>query len=122
MMKREYRDLEVNVPASLFPGATDARQPLREAVQRILAVSSPNRIILFGSQARGDSDRGSDVDLMVIEPTVDNPALEAARLYRAVGWVGIGVDSRLFGSGIRPTQHRARHRTAPGADRGEGGV
>jgi predicted nucleotidyltransferase len=67
--------------------------PLQEALSRILAVSSPNRIIFFGSQARGDADAGSDIDLMVIEPTVESPTHEAARLYRAVGWVGMGVYS-----------------------------
>jgi predicted nucleotidyltransferase len=65
--------------------------PLQEALSRILAVSSPNRIILFGSQARGEADTGSDIDLMVIEPTVQSPAQEAARLYRAVGWVGVDI-------------------------------
>lgn len=33
---------------------------------------------------------------MVIEPMIDNPALEAVRLYRAVGWVGIGVDILVY--------------------------
>lgn len=70
--------------------------PLQEALSRILAVSSPNRIILFGSQARGDVDAGSDIDLMVIEPTAESPAQEAARLYRAVGWVGMGVDILVY--------------------------
>lgn len=74
----------------------DFEAPLQEALNRILAVSSPNRIILFGSQARGDADAGSDIDLMVIEPTVESPAQEAARLYRAVGWVGMGVDILVY--------------------------
>lgn len=85
-----------NLPNILLLGAAGIRAPLAEAVERILAVASPNRIILFGSQARGDADSGSDIDLMVIEPTVENPALEAARLYRAVGWVGIGVDILVY--------------------------
>ena len=74
----------------------DIEAPLQEAVHRILSVSAPNRIILFGSQARGDADAGSDIDLMVIEPTVESPAQEAARLYRAVGWVGMGVDILVY--------------------------
>jgi len=74
----------------------ELESPLQEALSRILAVSSPNRIILFGSQARGDADAGSDIDLMVIEPTVQSPAQEAARLYRAVGWVGVGADILVY--------------------------
>jgi predicted nucleotidyltransferase len=74
----------------------DIERPLSDAVQKILAVSQPSRIILFGSQARGDADHESDMDLMVIEPSVENTALEAARLYRAVGWVGKGVDILVY--------------------------
>jgi predicted nucleotidyltransferase len=83
--------------------------PLTEAVHRILAVSQPSRIILFGSQARGDADSGSDMDLMVIEPSVENTALEAARLYRAVGWVGKGVDILVYSE-----PEFARRSTVPG--------
>jgi predicted nucleotidyltransferase len=98
-----------NRARSIFFGAVDIRKPLTEALHRIRSVSSPNRIILFGSQARGDADAGSDIDLMVIEPTVDNPALEAARLYQAVGWVGIGVDILVYSE-----PEFARRSTVPG--------
>jgi predicted nucleotidyltransferase len=70
--------------------------PITVAVERIVSVASPSRIILFGSQARGSADAGSDIDLMVIEPVVANTALEAARLYQAVGWVGAGVDILVY--------------------------
>jgi predicted nucleotidyltransferase len=36
-------------------------------VQRILDVGSPRRIVLFGSRARGDARRNSDLDLLIIE-------------------------------------------------------
>ena len=70
--------------------------PIAVAVERIVSVASPSRIILFGSQTRGTADAGSDIDLMVIEPTVANTALEAARLYQAVGWVGAGIDILVY--------------------------
>jgi len=41
-------------------------QVLDEAVQRLVARFHPQRIILFGSQARGTADARSDVDLLVI--------------------------------------------------------
>ena len=72
------------------------QESIAAASQKILSVASPTRIILFGSQARCQSDAGSDIDLMVIEPTVERPAQEAARLYRAVGWVGVGVDILVY--------------------------
>jgi predicted nucleotidyltransferase len=37
-------------------------------VRRIVAQFHPERIILFGSQARGDATRNSDVDLLVVMP------------------------------------------------------
>jgi predicted nucleotidyltransferase len=37
-------------------------------------------VVLFGSRARGDSHAHSDVDLLVIEPSVDDPIAESVRL------------------------------------------
>ena len=41
-------------------------------VDRIVAQFQPNRIILFGSQARGNTDESSDVDLMVVLNHIPN--------------------------------------------------
>lgn len=109
MMKRQHPQGRHESPDSVVFRAIDIERPLTQAVQRILAVSQPNRIILFGSQARGDADGGSDMDLMVIEPTVENTALEAARLCRAVGWVGKGVDILVYSE-----PEFARRSTVPG--------
>lgn len=76
--------------------ASKTQCAINDALAKILATTSPSQVILFGSQARGDADAASDIDLMVIEPTVENPALEAVRLYRAVGWVGKGVDILVY--------------------------
>lgn len=40
---------------------------LQEIVQRILAAGSPQRIIMFGSRARGTARPDSDLDLLIIE-------------------------------------------------------
>ena len=40
---------------------------LREAVDRILSAGSPDKIVLFGSRARGDCRPDSDLDLLIIE-------------------------------------------------------
>lgn len=44
------------------------QQKIREMVDRIVAQFQPHKIILFGSQARGDSGPDSDVDLLVVMP------------------------------------------------------
>lgn len=40
---------------------------IADVTQRIVAAVDPQRIILFGSQARGDAAPGSDLDLLVIQ-------------------------------------------------------
>lgn len=40
---------------------------LKDIVQRILEVTQPEKIILFGSYARGDATEESDIDLLVIQ-------------------------------------------------------
>jgi len=43
-----------------------------EMTQRIAEKYNPLRIILFGSQARGDAGDTSDVDLLIVFPKVDD--------------------------------------------------
>lgn len=69
---------------------------IKAAVKRILAVSKPSRVILFGSYARGNADEGSDLDLLVIEPEVSNKSDEMVRLRRAIGSIGVGVDVVVY--------------------------
>jgi predicted nucleotidyltransferase len=42
----------------------------REIVGRILAITRPQRVILFGSRARGDADPRSDIDVAVAGPAM----------------------------------------------------
>jgi predicted nucleotidyltransferase len=58
---------------------------ITQSAQAILAACPPgSRVILFGSRARGDARESSDVDFMVVEPTVPSRLAEAARLARVV--------------------------------------
>lgn len=50
------------------------------------------RVILFGSQARGDADDRSDLDFLVVEPEVDDRFAESARLMGVVGGLGFPAD------------------------------
>lgn len=45
---------------------------LRLATERLVAQFAPERVIIFGSQARGTADHHSDVDLLVICPITGN--------------------------------------------------
>ena len=43
--------------------------PLGDVVDRIVSTVHPEKIVLFGSRARGDHRPDSDVDLLVIQET-----------------------------------------------------
>ena len=43
------------------------RRQLSEIIRRIVKVAAPEKIILFGSAARGEMGPNSDVDLLVIK-------------------------------------------------------
>ena len=45
---------------------------LNEVVRRVLTVVRPDRIILFGSAATGQMTKDSDIDLLVVEPSLAN--------------------------------------------------
>ena len=63
-----------------------------EAGRRISAAALTARVILFGSYARGEADPRSDLDLLVIEPEVENAAEESVRLHRTLRGLGVPAD------------------------------
>ncbi len=70
---------------------------LVQAAQRLAsAASSPATVIVFGSYARGDATEASDLDLVVVQPELQDKAAEYLRLKAAVGRIGVGVDLLLF--------------------------
>ncbi|NUM48757.1 MAG: nucleotidyltransferase domain-containing protein [Anaerolineales bacterium] len=69
---------------------------LQQIVDRIVATSKPQRVIVFGSYGRGNANEGSDLDLMVIKTKVANKYDEMIRLHEEVGKVGVGVDILVY--------------------------
>ena len=60
---------------------------LAEIMRRILAAGEPQKIVLFGSRARGDARDDSDYDLLLVEPSELPRHKPAARYRRALtGW------------------------------------
>ena len=65
---------------------------LDEIVRRVVNAIQPERIILFGSAARGEMTRHSDVDLLVVKDGVD-PLDGMGWIYRSLYGVGAAVDA-----------------------------
>jgi predicted nucleotidyltransferase len=63
-----------------------------EIVRRILSVSNPDRIIMFGSAATGEMTRDSDIDLLVVERSPGNFRDESVKIRAAIGDVDYPVD------------------------------
>lgn len=55
-----------------------------ELVQRIVNAVHPERIILFGSRARGDNRPDSDIDLLIIQKSSQPRYRRAAPIRRAI--------------------------------------
>jgi len=74
-------------------GAVQAdERVLQEIVRRIVEAVHPDRIILFGSRARGEAGPDSDYDILIIAPT-DLPELDrTGPLYLRLRGLGITKD------------------------------
>ena len=65
---------------------------IKEIVRRLIAAIDPDRIILFGSRARGDSGPDSDIDILIIKDTVEPAYRRMAPAYRALSGLGVPKD------------------------------
>jgi len=65
---------------------------LDEIIRRIVEVAQPEKIIMFGSAARGEMGPHSDVDLLVIKPNVVHRGRLAGEIYMNLFGVGQAVD------------------------------
>lgn len=67
------------------------QRTLDDIVRRIAEVAQPEKIILFGSAARGDMNRHSDIDLLIVKEGVDTLDL-MRQIRRNLHGVGAAVD------------------------------
>ena len=65
---------------------------LAEIVRRLVEAIDPDKIILFGSRARGDSHGQSDVDLLIIKSAEEPHLKQTGRAYRALWGISVQVD------------------------------
>ncbi len=73
-------------------------EKVETAVRRIVEVSRPTRLILFGSYVKGKPHPHSDLDVLVVtheEP--ENPRKESVRIRRALRGIGMSIDVVVVG-------------------------
>jgi predicted nucleotidyltransferase len=69
---------------------------LRELVRRIRATAEPEKIILFGSRARGDEHSDSDLDIFIVMDS-DLPRYKRpVPFYRALAGLGVAKDILVY--------------------------
>ena len=65
---------------------------LDEIVRRVVEVAKPDRIMLFGSSARGTMGPDSDLDLLVIKANVPHRRRLAQQIYLSLFGIPVPVD------------------------------
>jgi predicted nucleotidyltransferase len=66
--------------------------PLKKAIEIIVQVAEPDRIILFGSQVRGDNREESDYDLLVLKRGLEKRRTLTQQIYLNFKEVGAPID------------------------------
>jgi predicted nucleotidyltransferase len=64
----------------------------KEIVRRVLTVTRPDKIILFGSAASGRMTTDSDIDLLVIETAPEDPRKESVQIDEILSGLGYPFD------------------------------
>jgi predicted nucleotidyltransferase len=79
-----------------------------DEIGRRLADAAPagSRVVLFGSRARNGADIGSDYDVLVIEPELEDAAAESVRLREMLDDLGAPIDVVVVDDAV--AERRAR--------------
>ena len=78
---------------SMYPPNNDL---IGDIVRRIVETAQPEKIILFGSRARGDARPHSDFDVLVIKESSEPSYRRDAPLYLALAGLNAPVDVMVY--------------------------
>jgi predicted nucleotidyltransferase len=67
-----------------------------DIVRRIVDTAHPEKVILFGSQARGDARPDSDFDVLVIKPSDEPRYRRSIPLYVALADLPVEVEVMVY--------------------------
>ena len=65
---------------------------LKEIIERIIEEVDPDKMILFGSRAKGENKEWSDYDICVLKRGIKHRRKLARRIYRKLFGTGAAVD------------------------------
>ncbi len=75
------------------PSWTITPEKIEAAVQQIIRVGRPRKVILFGSAVRGETNIHSDLDILVVTgDEIDSPRKESVRIRRALRGIVMPMD------------------------------
>jgi len=89
-LKRDSAASTGDTPAA--KGAWPDQALVDEVVRRVVEVARPERIILFGSAARGEAGPDSDLDLLVVKSGVTSPRRLAGEIHVQMFGLPVSVD------------------------------
>jgi predicted nucleotidyltransferase len=68
------------------------KETLDEAIRRLVAAIDPDKIVLFGSRARGDAQADSDFDLRTVKQSSDRTYKRVVPAKLALYGIGAAVE------------------------------
>jgi predicted nucleotidyltransferase len=68
------------------------QQAIREAVRRIVEGFAPEKVILFGSHARGTAGPASDADFLVVMPVAGSKRRKVVEIDLTLAGIGLSKD------------------------------
>ncbi len=69
---------------------------ISEIVRRIVVTARPQKVILFGSRARGDAHLDSDIDLLVVADDPQPRSQRASALYGVLSDILVPMDILVY--------------------------
>jgi len=72
--------------------SAESEAAIRQAVSRIATRFRPDKIILFGSRARGEGGPDSDADLLIVMPVEGSKRQQAVQIDLALEGIPIPID------------------------------
>jgi predicted nucleotidyltransferase len=86
---------QINEDTRLIHMMTES-QTTSEITRRIVEAVKPQRVVLFGSRARGDSRGDSDFDVLIIAPSDEKQWKRTLPVYKALAGMRVPTDVVWF--------------------------